>query len=374
MLDQNANEQSGTWSILDRWSDFGGPGHGPKWTACSNPVKFNKNKVVPRQTTSKTRQAIDNIGQNGATGGNSPSCGSCIPFLGLSPATRDAALSKTLGSNAKGAYAFGPRRGEQCGFGRQIGVFASVLRGAALCSVVLISGPAAAEGWVRVGGDKWETTERVSMRSQDRTVSRVSADGWVSLNRFDERARPSVAKPRVAAWTPPPMGSEIEGLRQILRLAESHKAGYDAIHHSAKRLPSKRPTQMTLGEILAWIDATPGQHHAIGLYQIIPKTLKRLMAKTGLSPTTIFTPQVQDHLGDVLIVEAGYADFRKGSKSADDFMDGLAHVWAGLPLRNGKSAYHGLAGNRATISRQLFATQMQRIFGPVQLAKTNAGG
>lgn len=32
---------------------------------------------------------------------------------------------------------------------------------------------------------------------------------------------------------------------------------------------------MTIGENLAWIEATPNQHHAVGRYQVIPKTLRR---------------------------------------------------------------------------------------------------
>ena len=44
-------------------------------------------------------------------------------------------------------------------------------------------------------------------------------------------------------------------------------------------------------------------------------------------------------------------------------MDNLARIWAGLPLPSGKSAYHGYAGNRATITRAFYAEQMGRIFG-----------
>ena len=163
-------------------------------------------------------------------------------------------------------------------------------------------------------------------------------------------------------------GAHLSGLRSLISLAESQVKGYDAIHHSARRLPGKRPTEMTVGEILNWIDATPGQHHTIGFYQIIPATLRRLIAKAGIPPGERFTPALQDTLGDILIAEAGYREFIAGRKSASSFMDGLAKTWAGLPMANGRSAYHGRAGNRASFSRRFFRNEMARIFGPAQRA------
>ena len=200
------------------------------------------------------------------------------------------------------------------------------------------------------------------MRMTGQGAAAEDTDGWATLNRFDRPRASSVAVTPKVALAPPSMGTGIEGLRKLIRFAESHRDGYNAIHHSAKRRPVKTPTEMTIGEILAWIDATPGQHHAIGQYQIIPTTLKRLIAKTGLPPTTKFSPKVQDFLGDMLILEAGYREFKSGQLPAAKFMDGLGKIWAGLPMANGRSAYHGKAGNRATITRAQFDAQMRQIF------------
>jgi len=68
-----------------------------------------------------------------------------------------------------------------------------------------------------------------------------------------------------------PFRPGIRGLRQLIGRAEAGRKGYDAVQYGARIKPSKPPTQMTLAEIYAWIDATPGQPHAIGLYQFIPK-------------------------------------------------------------------------------------------------------
>jgi muramidase (phage lysozyme) len=119
---------------------------------------------------------------------------------------------------------------------------------------------------------------------------------------------------------------------------------------------------MTLREIYAWIDATPGQHHAIGRYQFIPKTLKRLATILGADLDDTFDPQMQNALSDILLLEAGYNDVANGQISRHAFMNNLAKIWAGLPNTSGKSHYHGYAGNRASITWAEFDAEMKIIF------------
>ena len=157
--------------------------------------------------------------------------------------------------------------------------------------------------------------------------------------------------------------SKIDRLRDLIGQAESVLAGYDAVQHGAKIRPGKRPTQMTLGEIYDWIDNTPGQPHAIGRYQFIPKTLRRLARKLGVARHEPFTPRLQDQLSDVLLAEAGLHDFERGQLSRHDFMHNLSKIWAGLPTSTGKSYYHGFAGNKASITWTHFDAEMARIFG-----------
>ena len=73
-------------------------------------------------------------------------------------------------------------------------------------------------------------------------------------------------------------------------------------------------------------------------------------------------PALQKRLPLRLMVDAGYHDFVAGRISMPRFQDRLARIWAGLPLANGRSAYHGTAGNRATISRANFDAAMRQIF------------
>ena len=156
--------------------------------------------------------------------------------------------------------------------------------------------------------------------------------------------------------------SGIAGLRTLIASAEAGKAGYDAVQHGAKIKTPKPPTRMTLGEIYAWIDETPGQPHAIGRYQMIPPTLRRVMDTLGVGEDTLFSPRIQDLAADVLLEEAGLSAFLRSDLSQKDFLNNLAKIWAGLPNHKGKSHYHGYAGNKAVITRAYFEEEIERIF------------
>jgi len=133
----------------------------------------------------------------------------------------------------------------------------------------------------------------------------------------------------------------IRGILDLIASAEAGPAGYDAVVWAARVKPPKPPTQMTLGEIETWIRATPGQHHAIGRYQFIPATLRRLIALAGADPAQQFTPDFQDELAVLLLNEAGIEEFHNREIGRIAFMNNLAKIWAGLPNSAGRSHYHG---------------------------------
>jgi len=188
-----------------------------------------------------------------------------------------------------------------------------------------------------------------------------------TMSTFDT---PALANPQKArsSINLPPNASQLAQLRALIAAAEAGSADYNAVQYQARFLPPKKPTQMTIAEIFAWIEATPGQHHAIGRYQIIPATLAGLVRNSGISSTTPFTPDTQDLFANMLIEEAGYHRFRRGQISRAAFMDSLAAIWAGFPLPNGQSRYQGIAGNKATITREAFENAMEKIF-PTQQAQ-----
>lgn len=155
-------------------------------------------------------------------------------------------------------------------------------------------------------------------------------------------------------------------LRDLIGYAEAYNLGYDAVHYGARTRPYKRPSEMTLDEIFAWIGKTPGQPHAIGRYQFIPSTLASLVRREGISHAEIFSPKLQDRLANILLLDAGFEAFVEGQMSAQLFMYNLAGIWAGLPLPSGHSRYEGYAGNRATISWETYHSSISQIFGYTQ--------
>lgn len=178
-------------------------------------------------------------------------------------------------------------------------------------------------------------------------------------------ARPARTPQRLEQFTPASLqlpSSAASHIRHIISQAEAGRKGYDAVQHGARILPNKPPTQMTIAEIYAWIDATPGQPHAIGRYQFIPTTLRRVVKYLNLSPHERFNPIIQDRLADVLLAEAGLAAASRGDLTRHAFMNNLAKIWAGLPNSTGRSHYDGHAGNRATMTWTRFNSEMAKIF------------
>ena len=156
-------------------------------------------------------------------------------------------------------------------------------------------------------------------------------------------------------------GRHAARLRDLIARAEAGPMGYDAVQYGARVKPPKRPTEMTLAELYAWIDATPGQPHAIGRYQFIPPTLRHSAKRLGLPPSTRFSPNVQDRLADLLLGDAGLGMVRGGAITPERFMLNLARIWAGLPTATGRSHYEGYAGNRAVLSWASYSRQVRAI-------------
>lgn len=156
--------------------------------------------------------------------------------------------------------------------------------------------------------------------------------------------------------------SAAKQLMTLIAGAEAGKAGYDAVQYGARIRPAKRPTEMTLEEIYQWIDDTPGQPHAIGRYQFIPATLRRLVRHQEVPLNKLFSTEVQDQLAHQLLEEAGLSDFLAAEMPRADFMLNLAKIWAGLPTSSGKSYYEGYAGNSAVYTWEYFDGRFRKIF------------
>ncbi|WP_415919816.1 hypothetical protein [Tateyamaria sp. SN6-1] len=229
-----------------------------------------------------------------------------------------------------------------------------------LCAVLsVLMGPA----WAEI----LPMERRASLLSQAAPLYvRAEPGAQASPSLFTGTSRASLfapmAVPQHAPVLPGMTGGAVAQLRSLIAQAEAGAKGYDAVQYGAWVLPGGPPTTLTLGEIYDWIDATPGMPHAIGRYQFIPPTLRRLADALALPDSTVFSPAVQDALADLLLKEAGITRFTAGDLSRHGFMNNLAKIWAGLPNDTGKSHYHGYAGNKATMSWSRFDAEMARIF------------
>ena len=142
-------------------------------------------------------------------------------------------------------------------------------------------------------------------------------------------------------------------LLAFIRAIEAPR-GYDDYEARIPAPPPKPLTRMTLGEVLDWqvrVRKAGAPSTAAGGYQVIRATLERLVRAHGLDRDALFDGPMQDRLARLLIAECG--DPGPPSRRPR-FADCLAGIWAALPMTSGpekgRSAYEGVAGNRALAS------------------------
>jgi len=168
----------------------------------------------------------------------------------------------------------------------------------------------------------------------------------------------------------------LSAILSLLRRAEAGAKGYDAVWGGINLAdqPPKPPTQLTIGQVLAWqasIDRRY-QSEAVGGYQFIEITLRRIYRRAGLTLNSPFSPANQDRMAVVLMEDAGLNRYRAGSLTPSQFGDKLARVWAGLPVhtvqrgrsrtvRRGQSYYAGDNLNKATINPEAVLAAIRSI-------------
>lgn len=214
-------------------------------------------------------------------------------------------------------------------------------------SEILLSGSSHNSEWTKASVN-WSSSQTTLTKPKSKPAKRNPPAPLVSLVHLSDGQTAAIMN--------------VIAVAEVSSRGRAEPKDYDAVQHGAKISPPKRPSLMTIQEIFDWVDATPGQHHAIGRYQIIPSTMQRLVDATGGDKSALFDRVTQDKFALILMEWAGYSEFLDGKMTASSFMDELALVWAGLPLKSGKSAYEGYAGNRATVSRSWYHKQFKNIF------------
>jgi muramidase (phage lysozyme) len=160
---------------------------------------------------------------------------------------------------------------------------------------------------------------------------------------------------------------------ELLKLQEKHGIGttqYDMVYGFGDYVvPSKPVSEMTMKEVFDYqkelINATKGKvpgtnlgTSAVGKYQFVKTSLfgkggtadkpgKNSWAdKLNLKADTVFTPEIQEKLGMLVLKEAGYNSYIRGKKSEESFLNSIASKWASV---EGSTANQHIATKKADL-------------------------
>ena len=164
-------------------------------------------------------------------------------------------------------------------------------------------------------------------------------------------------------------GSAEDQMIRFIRRYEAGAKGYDAVWNGSRHPLPKKPTQMTICEVRDWqVEAAKVQAStAIGLFQIVGPTFRSVTRKMGLPCDLLFDQKTQDRIGLALLYGRGWAEFKTGKLSVQDFGYELAGEWAAFPATYGKnkgiSRHAGVGDNAHQVDLQTytdFLTELQQ--------------
>jgi hypothetical protein len=123
------------------------------------------------------------------------------------------------------------------------------------------------------------------------------------------------------------------------------------------------PSKMTIGEILRRQSLKPGDPDkllAVGKYQFTRGALLDVTKALNLSPNTVFSPDVQEQIFQKqLQMIPSVANYLSGrSNDVNAATQGIAQKWSSVASPYTGASLGG-AGNKATISAQTIASQLQ---------------
>ena len=139
-------------------------------------------------------------------------------------------------------------------------------------------------------------------------------------------------------------------LASVLRKAEGGKAGYNAFNRgSVNSASSGDLTNMTVGEIMA--AQSRKEMFAAGAYQVVPKTLEQAVLEMGLDKGTKFDARTQDMIFKHLANKRAGNYLSGASDDVNAAQRELSKEWAAIAdPTTGQSYYHGIGGNKSSIS------------------------
>lgn len=131
-------------------------------------------------------------------------------------------------------------------------------------------------------------------------------------------------------------------------------AGFGDVYDRVPFLPPAALDAMTIGQVLHYQrdileDGTVSS--AVARYQFLHDTLVALVDRLDLHEDLVFDGEVQTYLARHLMARCGFYD---PNVDVGPLGDCLAGIWAALPVLTGpsmgRSAYEGIAGNKALVT------------------------
>lgn len=146
-------------------------------------------------------------------------------------------------------------------------------------------------------------------------------------------------------------------------IAAPESAGrYDAVYPNQRNADIlKTPIKELLRDMKKRIQ-TQGSS-ATGRYQYTYNTLRSLVNRMGLDPSTPFAPKTQDRIALYhLKKDHGLDQWKAGRLTDRQFLEMLSRTWAGLPdPATGSSYYKDVPGNKANVSALAALSTLQKI-------------
>ena len=112
---------------------------------------------------------------------------------------------------------------------------------------------------------------------------------------------------------------------------------------------------------------------AVGRYQIVRTTLRKIKAKLGIPDNALYNEEMQDRMACFLLGGRGIDEYLKGKMTEDALINELAKEWASLPTTAGKGYYVGqhAAVSTDTVRHALKMVRERRTY--VDLTKAPSG-
>jgi len=243
------------------------------------------------------------------------------------------------------------------GIAGALGSLVAAAGSAAVALAPLAAVAAAGAAGAYVGNKAYEGMGRESQDFLGKGVAKVAAFFG------DKDAQQALGTNEAYSGNVATKGTKGGSIADILRGGESGKEGYDAYNRGTGlgSIGHQDISSMTLGEIKrrqALDKSDKNRLMAVGMYQMIPATMRGAQEHLGISDDTVFSPEIQEQMFSKYLAGAKRKKIENYIKGSSNDAQGMgiaaAAEWRSIAdPRTGKTyADKGAVGNAASISSE----------------------